>query len=79
MFRNLSHRVEAATPIEDRSLRERLWEILDVCLRDDRQAWELRSDGTYVQRQPRGEAHEPGTVGTHAWMMEQTRRRAGVS
>jgi polyphosphate kinase len=78
MFRNLSHRVEAATPIEDRNLRDRLWEILDVCLRDDRQAWDLWSDGTYAQRQPRGESHESATLGTHPWMMEQTRRRAGV-
>jgi hypothetical protein len=35
MFRNLSRRVEAVTPVLDRNHRERLWEILNVCLRDD--------------------------------------------
>ena len=33
MYRNLSQRVEAATPIDDRPLRERLWEILQACPR----------------------------------------------
>ena len=32
MMRNLSQRVEAATPINGRPLRERLWEILQACL-----------------------------------------------
>ena len=31
MFRT-HRRVEAAAPVEDRAARERLWEILDICL-----------------------------------------------
>ena len=76
MFRNLSGRVEAATPVEERSHREQLWEILDVSLRDERQAWDLQSDGTYVQRRPSPSTDGPSAAGTHAWLMEISRRRA---
>jgi polyphosphate kinase len=75
MFRNLSGRVEAATPVEERSHRERLWEILDVSLRDERQAWDLQSDGTYVQRRPSPSTDGLSAAGTHAWLMEISRRR----
>jgi polyphosphate kinase len=70
MVRNLSRRVEAATPVEDRPLRERLWEILQASLSDRRQAWEMQPDGTYLQAQPEGNAPGPDTMGTHAWLME---------
>lgn len=75
MFRNLSQRVEAATPIEDRPLRERLWEILQTCLQDCRQAWIMQPDGSYRQEQPEGR-DGPCAAGTHAALMEITRRRA---
>ena len=52
MHRNLSERVEAAVPIRTRSLRARLWEILQVCLADRRSAWEMQPNGTYVQLSP---------------------------
>jgi polyphosphate kinase len=52
MPRNLDRRVEAITPVEDRTLHARLQSLLETCLADNRQAWELRSDGTYVQRTP---------------------------
>jgi polyphosphate kinase len=45
MFRNLSKRVEVVTPITSIGGKARLWEILDICLRDRRQAWQLESDG----------------------------------
>jgi len=50
MTRNLSRRVEAITPVEDEKLMKQLEEILGIMLSDNRQAWELQSDGTYVQR-----------------------------
>ncbi|MCP5197124.1 MAG: polyphosphate kinase 1 [Gammaproteobacteria bacterium] len=78
MHRNLSGRVEAAAPVEDRAARERLWEILDICLRDDRQAWRMQPDGAYVQSQPAEEATGPTAMGTHAWLMDLTRRRASA-
>jgi polyphosphate kinase len=57
MPRNFDRRVEVVTPVESPVLKERLQSVLEVCLADNRQAWELRSDGSYVQRDPgdRGE------------------------
>jgi len=52
MERNLDNRVEAVTPIHDPRLQERLREILEVCLADNRNCWEMQSDGTYTQRSP---------------------------
>lgn len=53
MPRNLDRRVEAVTPIEDKDLAKDLQEILSIMLSDNRQAWELQPDGTYVQRRPK--------------------------
>lgn len=55
MPRNLDRRVEAVTPIDDPELRKDLQEILGIMLADNRQAWELQPDGTYVQRMPESE------------------------
>jgi polyphosphate kinase len=76
MHRNLSERVEAAVPIADRGLRARLWEILEVCLTDRRNAWQLQPDGSYLQLLP-----EPGTdagsEGTHQTMIRLAMARRG--
>jgi len=50
--RNLDRRVEAVTPIEDPDVAKELKELLDIFLADNRQAWELQSDGSYIQRRP---------------------------
>jgi polyphosphate kinase len=52
MQRNLNRRVEAVTPVEDPDLSKDLQEILGIMLSDNRQAWDLKSDGQYVQRRP---------------------------
>jgi polyphosphate kinase len=52
MPRNLDRRVEAVTPIAALNLQATLKELLDTFLADNRQAWELTTDGDYVQRQP---------------------------
>jgi polyphosphate kinase len=76
MYRNLSRRVEAASPVRDKMLRERLWEILDVNLRDRRQAWEMQRDASYVQLQPGdGGATGAESVGSHNCLMDIARRR----
>ncbi len=51
MFRNLSHRVEAATPINDRGIRGRLWTILETALADRVCSWAMMPDGDYVRKQ----------------------------
>ncbi len=73
MHRNLQSRVEAIVPVEDRPLRERLWEILQTMLSDQRQAWEMRSDGSYTQRQPSDPAR---ALGTHQALMNAARQMA---
>ncbi|MBI5600632.1 MAG: polyphosphate kinase 1 [Gemmatimonadetes bacterium] len=50
MPRNLDRRVEAMVPILDRALHPRLEAVLNVFLADNRQAWDLHADGTWVQR-----------------------------
>ena len=52
MGRNLDRRVEAVTPIEDPMLRERIEQMLHTYLDDNRGAWEMQSDGHFMQRQP---------------------------
>jgi polyphosphate kinase len=68
MRRNLSERVEAVVPIMEHRLRARLWEILEVCLADRRNAWQLQPDGSYVQLLPDSD-DGPGAEGTHATLM----------
>jgi polyphosphate kinase len=75
MERNLSDRVEAITPVRDRPLRQRLWEILQVLLGDQHQAWDLHPDGSYVQRQPPAEDGKAG-LGSHQVLMDLTRQWA---
>jgi polyphosphate kinase len=50
MYRNLDYRVEAVTPVEDPSLRERLKDILDTMLADHGHSWELQPDGAWLRR-----------------------------
>ncbi len=72
MYRNLLARVEAVAPVATRSLREKCWEILQALLQDERQAWDMRADGAYVQRQPR----QPGSAaGVQELFMQLTRQR----
>lgn len=60
MPRNLDRRVEVVTPVENPLFQKRLQSVLEVCLADNRQAWDLLPDGSYVQRQP-GERGERAT------------------
>ncbi|MBX7118945.1 MAG: polyphosphate kinase 1 [Gemmatimonadaceae bacterium] len=60
MPRNFDRRVEVVTPVANPHFQERLQQVLDVCLEDNRQAWTLQPDGSYVQVQP-GPAGERAT------------------
>jgi len=61
MPRNFDRRVEAVAPVDDVSLHVRLHSLLNVCLADNRQAWDLAADGTYTQRMPRDGEPERAT------------------
>lgn len=54
MYRNLHARVEAIVPIYDRALREKLWESLQLLIKDQRQVWDMDSRGHYQQRKSDG-------------------------
>ncbi len=60
MYRNLLARVEVITPVMERGLREKIWEILQLMLQDRRSAWDMLPDGSYVQRQPTSSDEEQG-------------------
>ncbi|MEL7008627.1 MAG: polyphosphate kinase 1 [Cyanobacteria bacterium J06629_2] len=76
MTRNLSRRVEAVAPIESPEIFRDLQEILGVMLADNRKAWELKPDGTFVQRKPQnGESANS----THDIFMEMAKQSAGIT
>lgn len=78
MNRNLSGRVEAITPVENRTLRQKLWEFVTILLEDQRQAWDMQSDGSYLQRTPSSDASGRGREGTQTTMMNLTRSRDSI-
>jgi polyphosphate kinase len=49
MKRNLESRVEVLVPVEDTTGRQRLRAVLDLQLAPNRNAWNMRSDGSYVR------------------------------
>jgi polyphosphate kinase len=49
MDRNFFRRVEISWPIKDPIMRKRIINDLEICLRDNQQAWILQSDGSYQQ------------------------------
>jgi polyphosphate kinase len=66
--RNLDRRVEALTPVLDGAVKQQLQDIMELMWNDNRQAWDLQPDGTYVQRVP-----APGEPerGSHALLMQR--------
>ncbi len=68
MPRNFDRRVEVVTPVENLTFRERLQSVLEVCLADNRQAWDLQADGGYVQRDP----GETGERATHRMLLRDS-------
>ena len=72
MYRNLHTRVEAVVPIVDRSSKERLWEVLQMGINDQRQAWDMNSEGKYTQR-------KTSELGIHTQLMNLTKQRQTLS
>ena len=70
MSRNLNRRVEALVRLDDPRTQQRVREILDVLLKDDRLAWTLAGDGVWTKR--RG----PAAIDTHARLQQLARGRA---
>jgi polyphosphate kinase len=53
MRRNLDRRIEVLAPVRSRGQVSYLKGVIDACFRDNRQAWELRSNGQYRRRRPK--------------------------
>ncbi len=71
MYRNLSNRVEAMTPVLDRGARQRLARLIEVHEQDRCNAWRILPDGRSERLEPDHET-EPGTPahdGTFATLM----------
>ncbi len=76
MKRNLSSRVEVLAPVEDPELRKGLRFLLDVQLRDRRNAWEMMPDGSYVQLQPTEKGEALGAQEILIRLFERRRKQA---
>ncbi|MGH1396957.1 MAG: polyphosphate kinase 1 [Trichormus sp.] len=76
MSRNLDRRVEVITPIRDQDIAKDLQEILGIMLADNRQAWDLQGDGTYLQRRPGDECPESNSQIT---LMNMALRSTGIT
>jgi polyphosphate kinase len=79
MPRNLDHRIEVVTPVEDPKVQQELNAVLDTLLSDNTQAWVLLPDGGWERLRP---AKGQRARGTHAALMRRAglrgRRRPGV-
>ena len=75
MYRNLSNRIEVVTPVPAAAAKGKLWEILDICLRDRRQAWVLDADDHYTQLDLVEGGDGPETVGSQRTLMQLARER----
>jgi polyphosphate kinase len=76
MYRNLQTRVEAATPILLVEHRARLWEVIQTCLNDCRQSWQMRGDGTYQRvAWDHLDAQDSRAIGVHQYLMNSETQR----
>ena len=76
MYRNLQTRVEAATPILLVQHRARLWEVIQTCLNDCRQSWQMRGDGTYQRvAWDHLDAQDSRAIGVHQYLMNSETQR----
>jgi polyphosphate kinase len=77
MYRNLSKRIEVATPVKALGSKQKLTEILDLCLNDVRQTWLLNEDGNYGRlSDEHGETTDD--PGIHERLMKLTLERSSV-
>ena len=73
MKRNLESRVEVVTPVTDKKLCEELRFFMDIQLNDQRSAWEMQPDGSFIQRQPENESDD---IGCQQLLIQAAEKRA---
>jgi len=76
MPRNLDHRVEVVTPVEDVAIQAELAATLDTLLADNTSAWELQADGTWEHVRPKKDERVRSAQAT---MMRRARRRVSLA
>jgi len=74
MGRNLDRRVEAVVPIEDANLHEKLLRLINAYLADNCTAWDMQSDGSFMQRIP-----EEDNVAVQASLIESWHRNLPIA
>jgi len=72
MQRNLESRVEVCVPVESVKARRQLRQLLDLQLKNRRNAWAMQPDGSYRQRAAKG---REGAVCIHRRLIERAERR----
>ena len=75
MKRNLEQRVEIVVPVETPALRADLRTVLDLHMADERSAWDMQPDGTYVQRR----SEDPDAPGCQQKLMALAENRLRVA
>jgi polyphosphate kinase len=73
MPRNLDHRIEVMTPVEDPKIQQDLNTVFDTLLADNTQAWVLGSDGAWERLRP-DKGDKPRS--THATLMRRALPRS---
>jgi polyphosphate kinase len=77
MARNLNSRVEVLCPVNGEDLQTELRYILETQLDDDLHAWDMRADGSFVQRRPKKPNKARGSQQILIDYYEKERKRAG--
>ncbi len=75
MKRNLDNRVEVLIPFEN-GLTGQLRAVLEAHTTDQRSTWDMRPDGSYVQRQPENEHDARDSQATLIGLAEDQLRKA---
>ncbi len=73
MKRNLESRVEILVPVESPLLREELRSVIDAHDADNRYAWEMQQDGSYLQRSLKDDQEQ---IGLHQFLIHQSNQAA---
>jgi polyphosphate kinase len=76
MPRNLDHRVEVVTPVEDIAVQSELAATLDTLLSDNTSSWELQADGAWERVRAKKDERVRSAQAT---MMRRARRRVSLA
>ncbi|HZQ89781.1 MAG TPA: polyphosphate kinase 1 [Gaiellaceae bacterium] len=76
MPRNLDHRVEVVTPVEDIAIQAELAATLDTLAADNTTSWELQPDGRWERVRAK---KDDRLRSAHATMMRRARRRVSLA